>query len=207
MAPSVQRVEGGAVVEPDVQARSDLAATGRRDVGRRSGRRPAFLRFARQASPAPREGRGSRKRVAILRVLKRLWIPLVILVVIASGGFTVTRLHNVFGSEKRPSYADTKTNDIKPFNPKHLTYEVFGPPGTVASISYFDVNADPRRVDEARLPWSLEFSTTEATAVGSVVAQGDSDSIGCRIVVDGEIKAERISNEVNAFTFCLLKAA
>ena len=59
----------------------------------------------------------------------------------------------------------------------------------------------------AHLPWSLEFAITTATAVGSVVAQGDSDSIGCRIVVDGEVKAERISNEVNAFTFCLLKAA
>ncbi|EUA56851.1 conserved membrane family protein [Mycobacterium xenopi 4042] len=39
------------------------------------------------------------------------------------------------------------------------------------------------------------------------MAQGDSNSIGCRIVVDGEVKAERVSNEVNAFTFCLLKAA
>jgi hypothetical protein len=146
-----------------------------------------------------------RRGFAIFSVLRRLWIPLVILVVIASGGFTVTRLHNVFGSEKRPSYADTKTNDSKPFNPKHMTYEVFGPPGTVATISYFDVNADPRRVDNARLPWSLEFATSEATAVGSVVAQGDSNSIGCRIVVDGEVKAEKISNEVNAFTSCLLK--
>jgi hypothetical protein len=136
-----------------------------------------------------------------------LWIPLVILVVIASGGFTVTRLHNVFGNEKRPSYADTKVNDTKPFNPKHLTYEIFGPPGTKADISYFDVNADPQRVEGAPLPWSLELATTEATAVGSVVAQGDSNSIGCRIVVDGEVKAERISHEVNAFTFCLLKAA
>lgn len=144
---------------------------------------------------------------AIFRVFRRLWIPLVILVVIASGGFTVTRLHSVFGSEKRASYADTKTADTKPFNPKHLTYEVFGPPGTVATISYFDVNADPQRVENAHLPWSLEFATTEATAVGSIVAQGDSNSIGCRIVVDGEVKAERVSNEVNAFTFCLLKAA
>jgi hypothetical protein len=139
--------------------------------------------------------------------LRRLWIPLVILVVIASGGFTVTRLHNVFGSEKRPSYADTKVNDTKPFNPKHMTYEVFGPPGTVATISYFDVNADPQHVNGAHLPWSLGFASTEATAVGSVVAQGDSDSIGCRIWVDREHKAERISNETNAFTFCLLKAA
>jgi hypothetical protein len=132
---------------------------------------------------------------------------MVILVVIAAGGFTVTRLHNVFGSEKRPSYADTKTNEIKPFNPKHLTYEVFGPPGTVATISYFDVNADPQRLEGAALPWSLDFETSQATAVGSVMAQGDSNSIGCRIVVDGEVKAERISNEVNAFTFCLLKNA
>lgn len=119
----------------------------------------------------------------------------------------MTRLHSVFGSERRPSYADTKATDTKPFNPKHLTYEVFGPPGTVATISYFDVNADPQRIENARLPWSLEFATTEATSVGSVVAQGDSNSIGCRIMVDGEVKAERISNEVNAFTFCLLKAA
>jgi hypothetical protein len=128
-------------------------------------------------------------------------------VVIGAGGFTVTRLHSIFGSEKRPSYADTKITDTKPFNPKHLTYEVFGPPGTVANISYFDVNSEPQRVEGARLPWSVEFATTEATAVGNVVAQGDSDSIGCRIVVDGEVKAERISNEVNAFTFCVLKAA
>jgi len=39
------------------------------------------------------------------------------------------------------------------------------------------------------------------------LAQGDSDSIGCRIVVDGEVKAERISNQVSAFTYCILKAA
>lgn len=119
----------------------------------------------------------------------------------------MTRLRGVFGSEKRPLYADTKVNDTKPFNPKHLTYEVFGPPGTVAAISYFDVNADPQHVDGAPLPWSLEFALTEASAVGSVTAQGDSNTIGCRIMVDGEVKAQRISNEVNAFTFCLLKAA
>ena len=39
------------------------------------------------------------------------------------------------------------------------------------------------------------------------MAQGDSDSIGCRIMVDGVVKAEKIAHEVNAFTFCLLKAA
>jgi Mycobacterium membrane protein len=139
--------------------------------------------------------------------LRRLWIPLVILVVIGAGGLTVSRLHGVFGSEKRPSYADTKINDAKPFDPKVLIYEVFGPPGTVADISYFDVNAEPQRVDGARLPWSLQITTTLPSVVGNIVAQGDSDSIGCRIVVDGVVKAERITHEVSAFTFCLLKAA
>ena len=142
-----------------------------------------------------------------LGVLSRVWIPLLVLVVIGAGGFTVSRLHGIFGSEKPPSYAGTNNTDTKPFNPKHLTYEVFGPPGTVATISYFDVNADPQNVQGASLPWSLRFEITKATAVGSVVAQGNSNSIGCRIIVDGEVKAERISNEVNAFTSCLLKSA
>ena len=119
----------------------------------------------------------------------------------------MSRLHGIFGSEKRPSYADTKINDTQPFNPKHLTYEVFGPPGTVANISYFDVNAEPQHIQGASLPWSLQFAITETSAVGSVVAQGDSDGIGCRIVVDDVVKAERVSNQVNAFTSCLLKSA
>jgi hypothetical protein len=40
--------------------------------------------------------------------------------------------------------------------------------------------------------------------VGSIVAQGDSDSIGCRIVVNGEVKAEKITDEMNAYTHCLV---
>ncbi len=153
--------------------------------------------------------RGNRWRgFSIFRALRRLWIPLVVLMVIGAGGFTVSRLHGVFGSEKRPSYVDSNVKESqRPYNPKHLTYEVFGPPGTVADISYFDVNAEPQHISGASLPWSVQFALTEASSVGSVLAQGDSDSIGCRIMVDGEVKAEKISNQVNAFTSCLLKAA
>jgi hypothetical protein len=134
-----------------------------------------------------------------------VWIPLVILVVIGAGGWTVSRLHGVFGSEKQPLYAETRTSDTQPFNPRHMTYEVFGPPGTVASISYFDVNADPQRVQEARLPWSVEFASTDATALAGVSAQGTSDSLGCRILVDGVVNAQKITNEASAFTACKLK--
>ncbi|WP_324681472.1 MmpS family protein [Mycobacterium sp. 663a-19] len=145
--------------------------------------------------------------MAIFRVLKRLWVPLVILAVVVAGGFTVSRLHGIFGSEKQLSYSDTRGQNPKPYNAKHLRYEVFGPPGTVAQIAYFDVNGEPQRIKAAPLPWSLEFQLTAASAVGNVIAQGDSDSIGCRILVDGVVKTEKVSNEVSAFTFCLLKAA
>jgi hypothetical protein len=147
------------------------------------------------------------KGFPIFRVLERAWIPLVIAVVVGLGGFTVWRIHGIFGSEKRPSYSDTATDDNKPFNPKRLTYEVFGPPGTVADISYFDVNADPQRVDGAKLPWTMKLTTKAASVMGNIVAQGNSDTIGCRIVVDDVVKAEKISHEVNAFTFCVLKGA
>lgn len=125
----------------------------------------------------------------------RTWIPLVILVVVIVGGFTVHRIRGFFGSENRPSYSDTNLENSKPFNPKHLTYEIFGPPGTVADISYFDVNSEPQRVDGAVLPWSLHITTNDAAVMGNIVAQGNSDSIGCRITVDGKVRAERVSNK------------
>lgn len=135
-----------------------------------------------------------------------MWIPLVVLVVIAVGGLTVWRLHGLFGSEKGLSYADTRV-DNKPYNPQHLRYEVFGPPGTVALISYYDVDGSPQHIDGVHLPWSLEFAVTAATGIGSVAAQGDSDSIGCRITLDGVVKAEKVTHEVGAFTSCMLKAS
>lgn len=132
---------------------------------------------------------------------------MVVLVVLGSGGFAVSRIHGAFGSDERPSYANGRVEDLKPFNPKQVIYEVFGPAGAYADISYFDVNSQPQEVNRARLPWSLTITTTLPAIVGSVVAQGDSDSIGCRIVVDGEVKAERTSYGVSAFTHCLVKGA
>ncbi|WP_343601599.1 MmpS family protein [Mycobacterium sp.] len=139
--------------------------------------------------------------------MKRLWIPLVMAAVVVVGGFAVWRLHGVFGSQQHTSYSDTAVDESKPYDPKRLTYEVFGPPGTVADISYFDVNSDPQRVNGVHLPWSEQITTNQMSVVGNVVAQGDSDSIGCRILLDGKVKAEKISHEVHAFTFCLLKGA
>jgi Mycobacterium membrane protein len=194
------------VTEPDVRARAGIAEEGR-DASQPTGRRGRFFPFARRSSAVPpgRENRRS-QGLGILRTLKRFWIPLVILAVLVAGGVTVTRLHGIFGSEKRPSYADTRQQDTKPFNPKRVQYQVFGPPGTTADISYFDVNGEPQHINGIHLPWTFDIATTLPSIVANVVGQGDSDTLGCRIVVDGVVKAERISHELNAFTYCVLTA-
>jgi hypothetical protein len=147
------------------------------------------------------------KGFSIFRVLERVWIPLVIAVVLLVGGFTVARIHGIFGSERRPQYSDSTSDDTKPFNPKRITYEVYGTPGTTADISYFDTNADPQHVDGAALPWTLKLTTKAASVMGNLVAQGTGNTLGCRIIVDDVVKAEHVSHEVNAFTYCVLKGA
>jgi Mycobacterium membrane protein len=133
----------------------------------------------------------------------RVWIPLA---VTGCGGFAVSRVRSGFGTQA-PTAHSSATEPGTVSTSKSLLYEVFGPVGTVADISYFDVYSDPRRVEGARLPCSLQITATASAVLGNVVAQGDSDSIGCRIVVNGQVRVERISNEVNAFTHCLVKGA
>lgn len=132
---------------------------------------------------------------------------LVAVVVVAVAGFGVYRLHGVFGSHNDTSAGGDVLNEIVPFNPKRITLDVFGVPGARATINYLDINVTPQQVRDAPLPWSLTMVTTQPGAFANLVAQGNSDSLGCRITVDGEVKDERIVNEVNAYTFCLVKSA
>ena len=132
---------------------------------------------------------------------------MVVFAVFIAGGLVVYRVHGYFGSHTRELYTDGNLAGPQLLKPKSMIFEIFGANGTVADISYFDVNSDPQRLDRTRLPWSLHITMTKPGAMGNLMAQGDSDSIGCRITIDGEVKAERISHEVNAYTFCLVKSA
>src|ERR1700687_5584035 len=131
---------------------------------------------------------------------------LVAVAVVAVAGFAVYRLHGIFGSHNNTSNASAISNELISFNPKHVVLQVFGPPGTVATINYLDVNAQPQRVDDTTLPWSYDITTTQPAVFANVMAQGDSDSIGCRITIDGVVKDERSVNTLNAYTFCLDKS-
>lgn len=139
-------------------------------------------------------------------LIRRGWMLLVAVVIVAAAGFSVYRLHGIFGSQHNTSSAEAGLNAIVPFNPKQVVLEVFGAPGNVATINYLDVDASPRQVLNASLPWSYTITTTQPAVVANVVAQGTGNSIGCRITVNGVVKDERTVREVNAYTFCLDKS-
>ncbi|BBX97207.1 MmpS family transport accessory protein [Mycobacterium lacus] len=144
--------------------------------------------------------------VPITRAVRRVWIPLVLVVVLAVSGLVVSRLHKIFGS------ADLNANagagiEIVQFNPKVVTYEVFGSAGTTANINYWDENANTHQVNAAALPWSFTISTTLPSVSANIMAQGDGDRIGCRITVDGVVREEKRADGLGAQTFCLVKSA
>ncbi|MDD4866540.1 MAG: MmpS family transport accessory protein [Mycobacterium sp.] len=146
-------------------------------------------------------------KISVANAARKLWIVLVVILVVAVAGFCVIRLRSIFGAPDTRAVTSGIADDIQPFNPKHVVYEVYGPPGTVANINYLDINAQPRRVDNVPLPWMLSVTTTLPSVSVNVVAQGDSDRIGCRIIVNDVVKDERSVNGVNAQTFCIVKSA
>jgi hypothetical protein len=138
--------------------------------------------------------------------LRRDWMVLVGVLVVATAAFAIFRLHGIFGSNDNTSASSGLANEIVPFNPKKMVLEVFGAPGAVATINYLDLNAQPQQVKDAPLPWSITITTTEPAIVANVVAQGNGDTLGCRITINGEVKDERTVNKVDAYTFCLDKS-
>lgn len=142
---------------------------------------------------------------AVITVVKRVWLPVLVVFAVIVGALSVSQLRSVFGSDGAivtPVDADTADN----FNPKVVTYEVFGT-GSTATINYADLDGKPQRTGEVSLPWSLTLETTLPSVMPNIMAQSDGQSISCRVIVDGEVKDERTAEGMNAATYCLVKAA
>ena len=145
------------------------------------------------------------KAIPVTRMLKRAWIPLVLVVVLAVSGLIVSRLHKIFASQDLNPGAGANSKIVQ-FHPKIMVYDVFGSAGTTAVIDYFDADANVHEVNQA-LPWSITISTTLPSVSGNIMAQADGDEIGCRITVDGTVRDERSRDGHNAQTYCLVKSA
>ena len=140
-----------------------------------------------------------------MTLVKRVWLPVLVVFAIGMGMVAVSNLRSVFGSDGAivtPIDADTAENS----NPKIVKYEIFGT-GSYASINYADLDGKPQRTGEVTLPWTLTLETTLPSVMPNIMAQGDGSSITCRVTVDDEVEDERTAGGMNAATYCLVKAA
>ncbi|WP_078280917.1 MmpS family transport accessory protein [Mycobacteroides franklinii] len=145
--------------------------------------------------------------MAIVTVLKRAWVPVVITSAIGLGAISVNHLRGTFGSE--PIFAATG-GSVEPLvssTIKRVRYEIYGPSGTTGAVNYLDENAVPRQEQFVSLPWTYTIETTVPAVIASVVAQGDSAFLGCRITVNGQLEDEQSTGGHHAQTSCLVKAA
>ncbi|MDT5047800.1 MAG: hypothetical protein QOG75_3674, partial [Mycobacterium sp.] len=113
------------------------------------------------------------RSIPVGRWLKKIWIPLVLIVVLAISGLVVSRLHKMFASQDLNANAGAGI-EIVQFNPKVMVYDVYGPPGSTAQIGYFDPDANVHSIT-ATLPWSVTLSTTLPSVSASLVARSDTD--------------------------------
>jgi hypothetical protein len=143
--------------------------------------------------------------VQLSKLVRNAWLPLLIVAVMVVGGFAVVRVKSFFGAHDTGALTTAKLDESKPFKPKVVKYEVFGQANR-ANVNYLDLSAEPQRVDDAPLPFTLVLKTTAPSVFPNIVAQSDGDFIGCRITVDNEVKDEKSNTGVHALTFCMVKS-
>ncbi|CAM4141071.1 hypothetical protein MB901379_00718 [Mycobacterium basiliense] len=138
--------------------------------------------------------------------MKRVWLLLAVVAVAVVAGLGIYRLHRVFGSHEQPVVQEEADTDIPQFDPKRVTYEVFGPAST-ARIAYLDPDAHVRQLSNIPLPWSQTVTTTLPAVTVNLLAQSDGNELSCRILVNGDVKDERSVSRPKALTFCEVTSA
>lgn len=147
------------------------------------------------------------KMPSLFGSLKRFWVVAVVVVALLAAGAVVGRLRTFFDSDLPFVAGSEHVDAIVPINTKRVTYEIVGPPTTTGRVSYLDVTGQTREAAFTNLPWSVTVATTDPGLLANVVAQGDAESLGCRILVNDKVVAEQHAQGRDAQAFCLDKSA
>jgi hypothetical protein len=132
-------------------------------------------------------------------------MPLVAVVALSVGGVCMWKVHQF--SEPEPVPTVNLPQAPPEFNPKQLTYELFGSIGDGGMLVYVDIDGHPHRVDLTDLPWSHTETTTLTVVSGSISAQVHGGQVGCRIKVNGVVRNEQSNTRQDAHVFCIVKSA
>jgi Mycobacterium membrane protein len=148
-----------------------------------------------------------RKRRHPGRLFSKLWLPAVVLVVIGIVSYGVNTARHLNEAITDPPATNPIPATVVEINPKNVTYEVFGSIGGGGKVTYADLNSAPIEVMLASLPWSHSETTMASSASLSLVAQVDGDSVGCRILVNGQVRDEHSVSHESAAVACTVTAA
>ena len=143
----------------------------------------------------------SRGRTALARV----WMPLVAVVALCLGAVLMWKVHEF--SAPPPVTTVLGPQAVPEFTPKRVTYELSGSIGEGGMLVWADVDGHPHRVDITTLPWSHTETTTLTVVSGSISAQVHGGQVGCRLRVNGVVRAEQSDTHQDAHVFCLVKSA
>jgi hypothetical protein len=135
-------------------------------------------------------------------------MPLVAVVALSLGAVLMWKVHQF--SAPPPVITVLPPQAPPEFSPKRVTYELSGSIGEGGMLVWADVNGHPHRVNLTTLPWKYtpEPPTTLTVVSASISAQvRGSGQLGCRILVNGVVRAEQSDTHQDAHVFCLVKSA
>ncbi|BBZ41268.1 MmpS family transport accessory protein [Mycobacterium conspicuum] len=132
-------------------------------------------------------------------------MPLVAVIVVAVGAVAMFKVHEF----SNPEPVVTVNTPAAPpeFNLKRITYELSGSVGQGGMLVWVDVDGHPHQVDLTTLPWSHTEATTLTVVSGSISAQVHGGQVGCRLLVNGVVRAEQSDDHQDAHVFCIVKSA
>jgi hypothetical protein len=133
-------------------------------------------------------------------------MPLVAVVALSLGAVLMWKVHEF--SAPGPVIEVLGPQAPPEFSPKRVTYELSGSIGEGGILVWADVDGHPHQVNLATLPWSHTETTTLTVVSASISAQvRGSGQAGCRILVNGVVRAEQSDTHRDAHVFCLVKSA
>ncbi|OBA64270.1 hypothetical protein A5647_02805 [Mycobacterium sp. 1100029.7] len=132
-------------------------------------------------------------------------MPLVAVIAVGVGGVAMFKVHEF--SNPEPVITVNQPAAPPEFSIKRITYELFGSAGDGGMLVWVDINGHPHQVSLTTLPWSHTEATTLTVVSGSISAQVHGGSVGCRLRVNGVVRAEQSDSQQDAHVFCLVKSA
>jgi Mycobacterium membrane protein len=88
----------------------------------------------------------------VFRLFNKAWMPSLVVVVIVLGLYAIVRIRDTLGAHTAVVSGEALSDDTKPFNPKHITYEITSPAGGTVNLDWLDENGQAHCEDTAPIP-------------------------------------------------------